>query len=124
MLVLLVVQSSNELRMMEQFAAPLLSIAKADDANAKLQGRFHHCCVHVCFHLTVWMMFGGFFLYTPELSKWLEPVEKLRFEIGSIPSLIDYIKQVLIPQSVYIYQCKVPDVGAEKMLQYITVDVS
>ncbi|KAM7420752.1 hypothetical protein PAMA_015125 [Pampus argenteus] len=65
MLVLLVVQSSNELRMMEQYAAPLLSIAKADDTNAKLQ----------------------------ELSKWLEPLEKLRFEIGSIPTLIDYIKQ-------------------------------
>ncbi|KAF7669699.1 hypothetical protein LDENG_00147220 [Lucifuga dentata] len=65
MLVLLVVQSSNDLRMMEQFAAPLLSLAKADDTNAKLQ----------------------------ELSKWLEPVEKLHFEIGSIPTLIDYIKQ-------------------------------
>ncbi|XP_070767716.1 protein virilizer homolog [Enoplosus armatus] len=65
MLVLLVVQTSNELRMMEQYAAPLLAIAKADDTNAKLQ----------------------------ELSKWLEPLEKLRFEIGSIPILIDYIKQ-------------------------------
>ncbi|KAM3615248.1 uncharacterized protein V6R79_025420 [Siganus canaliculatus] len=65
MLVLLVVQSSNELRMMEQFASPLLSIAKADDTNAKLQ----------------------------ELSKWLEPLEKVRFEIGSVPTLIDYIKQ-------------------------------
>uniref|UniRef100_A0A8D0CPQ2 Vir like m6A methyltransferase associated n=1 Tax=Sander lucioperca TaxID=283035 RepID=A0A8D0CPQ2_SANLU len=65
MLVLLVAQSSNELRMMEQYAAPLLAIAKADDTNAKLQ----------------------------ELSKWLEPLDKLRFEIGSIPTLIDYIKQ-------------------------------
>uniref|UniRef100_UPI0037E9748B protein virilizer homolog isoform X2 n=1 Tax=Semicossyphus pulcher TaxID=241346 RepID=UPI0037E9748B len=65
MLVLVVVQSSNELRMMEQYAAPLLCIAKADDTNAKLQ----------------------------ELSKWLEPLDKLRFEIGSIPTLIDYIKQ-------------------------------
>nr|XP_046254709.1 protein virilizer homolog isoform X2 [Scatophagus argus] len=65
MLVLLVVQSSNELRMMEQYAAPLLSIAKADDTNAKLQ----------------------------ELNKWLEPLEKFRFDIGSIPTLIDYIKQ-------------------------------
>ncbi|XP_038567454.1 protein virilizer homolog isoform X2 [Micropterus salmoides] len=65
MLVLVVVQSSNELRMMEQYAAPLLAIVKADDSNAKLQ----------------------------ELSKWLEPLEKLRFEIGSIPILIDYIKQ-------------------------------
>ncbi|XP_028281928.1 protein virilizer homolog isoform X2 [Parambassis ranga] len=65
MLVLLVVQTSNELRMMEQYAAPLLSLAKADDTNAKLQ----------------------------ELSKWMEPLEKLRFEISSIPTLIDYIKQ-------------------------------
>ncbi|XP_056142523.1 protein virilizer homolog [Lampris incognitus] len=65
MLVLLVVQSSNDLHMMEQYAAPLLTVAKADDTNTKLQ----------------------------ELSKWLEPLEKLRFEIGSIPALIDYIKQ-------------------------------
>ncbi|XP_072317454.1 protein virilizer homolog [Eucyclogobius newberryi] len=65
MLVLLVVQSSNELRMMEHFGAPLLTIAKADETNAKLQ----------------------------ELSKWLEPLEKLRFEMGSIPTLIEYIKQ-------------------------------
>uniref|UniRef100_A0A8D3DQC3 Vir like m6A methyltransferase associated n=1 Tax=Scophthalmus maximus TaxID=52904 RepID=A0A8D3DQC3_SCOMX len=65
MLVLLVVQSSNELRMMEQFASPLLALAKADDTNAKLQ----------------------------ELSKWLEPLEKLRFDIASIPTLLDYIKQ-------------------------------
>ncbi|XP_030249925.1 protein virilizer homolog isoform X2 [Sparus aurata] len=65
MLVLLVTQTSNELRMMEQYATPLLAIAKADDTNAKLQ----------------------------ELNKWLEPLEKLRFEIGSIPTLIDYIKQ-------------------------------
>uniref|UniRef100_A0A7N5ZZP1 Virilizer N-terminal domain-containing protein n=1 Tax=Anabas testudineus TaxID=64144 RepID=A0A7N5ZZP1_ANATE len=72
MLVLLVVQSSNELRMMEQHAAPLLALAKADDTNAKLQ----------------------------ELSKWLEPLEKLRFEMGSIPTLIDYIKQV---QMCYIH---------------------
>ncbi|KAF7227300.1 protein virilizer homolog [Nothobranchius furzeri] len=65
MLLLMVVQTSNELRMMEQHAAPLLSVAKADDTNAKLQ----------------------------ELSKWLEPLEKLRFEISSIPTLIGYIKQ-------------------------------
>ncbi|MEQ2258996.1 hypothetical protein XENORESO_005309, partial [Xenotaenia resolanae] len=65
MLVLMVVQTSNELRMMEQYAAPLLTVAKADDTNAKLQ----------------------------ELSKWLEPLEKLRFEISSIPALINYIKQ-------------------------------
>lgn len=66
MLVLVVVQSSSDLSMMEQYATPLLALAKADDTNAKLQ----------------------------ELSKWLEPLEKLRFEIGSIPTLIDYIKQV------------------------------
>ncbi|KAG7474716.1 virilizer-like isoform X2 [Solea senegalensis] len=65
MLVLLVVQSSLDLRMMEQFASPLLSLAKADETNAKLQ----------------------------ELNKWLEPLEKLRFEIGSIPTLLDYIKR-------------------------------
>ncbi|XP_077577132.1 protein virilizer homolog [Stigmatopora nigra] len=74
MLVLLVVQSSNELRMMEHHAAPLLSIAKADESNAKLQ----------------------------ELSKWLEPLEKLRFEIISISPLLDYVKQnvenVLTPE--------------------------
>ncbi|XP_028325916.1 protein virilizer homolog isoform X1 [Gouania willdenowi] len=65
MLVLLVVQTSNDLRMMEHYAAPLLALAKADDTNAKLQ----------------------------ELNKWLEPLDKLRFEIGSSPALIDYIKQ-------------------------------
>ncbi|KAM3873614.1 protein virilizer homolog [Diretmus argenteus] len=74
MLVLLVVQTSNDLRMMEQYAAPLLVLAKADDTNAKLQ----------------------------ELSKWLDPLEKIRFEISSIPTLIDYIKQsvenVLAPE--------------------------
>ncbi|KAM9724411.1 protein virilizer homolog isoform 3-T3 [Menidia menidia] len=74
MLVLTVLQTSNELRMMEQYASPLLSIAKADETNAKLQ----------------------------ELSKWLEPLEKLRFEIGSSSTLITYIKQnvenVLIPE--------------------------
>lgn len=41
MLVLLVVQSSNELRMMEQHAAPLLALAKVDDTNAKLQGKYY-----------------------------------------------------------------------------------
>lgn len=29
-----------------------------------------------------------------ELGKWLEPLEKLRFEISVIPTLIDYIKRV------------------------------
>ncbi|XP_066531359.1 protein virilizer homolog isoform X2 [Hoplias malabaricus] len=67
MLVLLVVQTSTELRMMEHYAAPLLIICKADENNAKLQ----------------------------ELSKWLEPLEKLRFDISGIPTLIDYIKQNL-----------------------------
>lgn len=38
MLVLLVVQSSAELKMMEHFAVPLLSICRADENNAKLQG--------------------------------------------------------------------------------------
>lgn len=42
MLLLLVVQTSNDLRMMEQYAAPLLSIAKADEPNAKLQGKYQH----------------------------------------------------------------------------------
>lgn len=40
MLVLLVVQSSNELRMMEHYAAPLLALAKGDETNAKLQGGY------------------------------------------------------------------------------------
>lgn len=38
MLVLMVVQNSSDLRNMEQHAAPLLILAKADDTNAKLQG--------------------------------------------------------------------------------------
>uniref|UniRef100_A0A8C7F362 Vir like m6A methyltransferase associated n=1 Tax=Oncorhynchus kisutch TaxID=8019 RepID=A0A8C7F362_ONCKI len=65
MLVLMVVQNSSDLRNMEQHAAPLLILAKADDTNAKLQ----------------------------ELSQWLEPLDKVKLEMGSIPSLIDYIKQ-------------------------------
>ncbi|KAJ8004935.1 hypothetical protein DPEC_G00141450 [Dallia pectoralis] len=65
MLVLMVVQNSSDLRTMEQHAAPLLILAKADDTNSKLQ----------------------------ELCKWLEPLDKVRFEISSIPTLIDYIKQ-------------------------------
>ncbi|XP_057691450.1 protein virilizer homolog isoform X2 [Corythoichthys intestinalis] len=99
MLVLLVVQSSNELRMMEQYAAPLLSIAKVDDTNAKLQ----------------------------ELSKWLEPLEKLRFEIGSISPLLDYVKQnvenVLTPEGtglvtalrvICYIACPLPPVGGQQ----------
>uniref|UniRef100_A0A9J8AD55 Vir like m6A methyltransferase associated n=1 Tax=Cyprinus carpio carpio TaxID=630221 RepID=A0A9J8AD55_CYPCA len=67
MLVLLVIQTSGDLRMMEHYAAPLLNVSKADENNAKLQ----------------------------ELSKWLEPLEKLHFDISGIPTLIDYIKQNL-----------------------------
>ncbi|XP_050986920.1 protein virilizer homolog [Labeo rohita] len=67
MLALLVIQTSSDLRMMEHYAAPLLTVCKADENNAKLQ----------------------------ELSKWLEPLEKLHFDISGIPMLIDYIKQNL-----------------------------
>lgn len=38
MLVLLVIQTSSDLRTMEQYAAPLLNVCKADENNAKLQG--------------------------------------------------------------------------------------
>lgn len=92
MLVLLVVQTSNDLRMMEQYAAPLLAIAKADDTNAKLQGKYQHSkdqCDHVFLKTVI--------VFWTELGKWLEPLEKLRFEIGNIPSIIDYIKQVTDP---------------------------
>lgn len=55
MLVLLVVQTSNDLRMMEQYAAPLLCIAKADETNAKLQGTYQYSkdqnAFTVCFEL-------------------------------------------------------------------------
>uniref|UniRef100_A0A673LSR6 Protein virilizer homolog n=1 Tax=Sinocyclocheilus rhinocerous TaxID=307959 RepID=A0A673LSR6_9TELE len=67
MLVLLVIQTSGDLRMIEHYATPLLNVSKADENNAKLQ----------------------------ELSKWLEPLEKLHFDISGIPTLIDYIKQNL-----------------------------
>ncbi|KAL1259539.1 hypothetical protein QQF64_010116 [Cirrhinus molitorella] len=67
MLALLVIQTSGDLRMMEHYATPLLTVCKADENNAKLQ----------------------------ELSKWLEPLEKLHFDISGIPTLIDYIKQNL-----------------------------
>lgn len=53
MLVLLVVQTSNDLRMMEQYAAPLLSITKADDTNAKLQGTYQ--CNKDQGSCTVWL---------------------------------------------------------------------
>lgn len=35
-----------------------------------------------------------FFFFPSELSKWLEPLKNLRFEINCIPNLIEYIKQV------------------------------
>ncbi|XP_042319086.1 protein virilizer homolog isoform X2 [Sceloporus undulatus] len=64
-LVLLVVQSSSDVQMLEQYSAPLLKLCKADENNTKLQ----------------------------ELSKWLEPLKTIRFEINCIPNLIEYIKQ-------------------------------
>uniref|UniRef100_A0A803T336 Vir like m6A methyltransferase associated n=1 Tax=Anolis carolinensis TaxID=28377 RepID=A0A803T336_ANOCA len=64
-LVLLVVQSSSDVQMLEQYSAPLLKLCKADENNTKLQ----------------------------ELSKWLEPLKTIRFEIHCIPNLIEYIKQ-------------------------------
>uniref|UniRef100_A0A8C4VLF9 Vir like m6A methyltransferase associated n=1 Tax=Gopherus evgoodei TaxID=1825980 RepID=A0A8C4VLF9_9SAUR len=64
-LVLLVVQSSSDVQMLEQYSAPLLKLCKADENNTKLQ----------------------------ELCKWLEPLKNLRFEINCIPNLIEYIKQ-------------------------------
>lgn len=38
MLVLLVIQTSGDLRMMEHYTTPLLNVCKADENNAKLQG--------------------------------------------------------------------------------------
>uniref|UniRef100_A0A670YI91 Vir like m6A methyltransferase associated n=1 Tax=Pseudonaja textilis TaxID=8673 RepID=A0A670YI91_PSETE len=64
-LVLLVVQSSSDVQMLEQYSAPLLKLCKADENNTKLQ----------------------------ELNKWLEPLKTIRFEINCIPNLIEYIKQ-------------------------------
>ncbi|KAL7984173.1 hypothetical protein Chor_002743 [Crotalus horridus] len=64
-LVLLVVQSSSDVQMLELYSAPLLKLCKADENNTKLQ----------------------------ELSKWLEPLKTVRFEINCIPNLIEYIKQ-------------------------------
>ncbi|KAG9339384.1 hypothetical protein JZ751_023777 [Albula glossodonta] len=143
MLVLLVVQSSGDLRMMEHYATPLLAVCKADENNAKLQAPlslhsalFPHLLTstqddhllissggvisqavssilarHVttsCSSIPQLLLvhhkpldppgesapalishFGYQFL----LSKWLEPLEKLRFEINCIPGLIEYIKQ-------------------------------
>ncbi|KAM4688810.1 protein virilizer homolog isoform 2-T2 [Discoglossus pictus] len=67
LLVLLVVQTSNDVQTLENHAAPLQKLCKADENNAKLQ----------------------------ELTKWLEPLKSFRFEINCIPGLIDYIKQNL-----------------------------
>ncbi|XP_068093768.1 protein virilizer homolog [Hyperolius riggenbachi] len=64
LLVLLVVQTSSDVQMLESHSASLLKLCKADENNAKLQ----------------------------ELAKWLEPLKSIRFEINCIPSLIDYIK--------------------------------
>lgn len=47
-------------------------------------------------------MYMGF--CSSELNKWLEPLEKLRFEIGSIPGLIDYIKQVHIRKAYLLFK--------------------
>uniref|UniRef100_A0A4W3HER5 Vir like m6A methyltransferase associated n=1 Tax=Callorhinchus milii TaxID=7868 RepID=A0A4W3HER5_CALMI len=67
MLILLTVQSTNDGQMLEQHSAGLLKLCKADDTNPKLQ----------------------------ELSKWVEPLKTLKFEINCIPSLLEYIKQNL-----------------------------
>uniref|UniRef100_H0X9D3 Vir like m6A methyltransferase associated n=1 Tax=Otolemur garnettii TaxID=30611 RepID=H0X9D3_OTOGA len=64
-LILVVVQSSSDVQMLEQHAPSLLKLCKADENNAKLQ----------------------------ELGKWLEPLKNLRFEINCIPNLIEYVKQ-------------------------------
>lgn len=70
MLVLTVVQNSNELRMMEQYAAPLLAVAKADDTNAKLQGKYNQ------FHIQVLWWRGKFgvidfdFVFQSSVNGW------------------------------------------------------
>ncbi|XP_070796549.1 protein virilizer homolog [Pituophis catenifer annectens] len=64
-LILLVIQSSSDVQMLELYSAPLLKLCKADENNTKLQ----------------------------ELNKWLEPLKTIRFEINCIPNLIEYIKQ-------------------------------
>lgn len=65
---------------------------------------FKHAYVHckflaVCFVCFFFAEYIWIFILTLELSKWLEPLEKVRFEIGSISTLVDYIKQVQISQS-------------------------
>ncbi|XP_063780186.1 protein virilizer homolog isoform X2 [Pseudophryne corroboree] len=67
LLVLLVVQTTNDVQMLESHSGPLLKLCKADENNIKLQ----------------------------ELAKWLEPLKSFRFDINCIPGLIDYIKQNL-----------------------------
>ncbi|XP_075682023.1 protein virilizer homolog isoform X2 [Rhinoderma darwinii] len=67
LLVLLVVQTSNDVQTLETHSAPLIKLCKGDENHAKLQ----------------------------ELGKWLEPLKNIRFEINCIPGLIDYIKQNL-----------------------------
>lgn len=96
MLVLLVAQTSNDLRMMEHYAAPLLSIAKADETNAKLQGTCQHSKDQGAYTVQYVLKYILILFCILELGKWLEPLEKLRFEIGNIPNIIDYIKQVRI----------------------------
>ncbi|KAG8441819.1 hypothetical protein GDO86_010845 [Hymenochirus boettgeri] len=65
LLVLLVIQTSNDVQMLESHAASVLKLCKTDENNTKLQ----------------------------ELAKWLEPLKSFRFEINCIPALMDYIKQ-------------------------------
>lgn len=103
MLLLLLVQNSNDVRMLENHGAALLSACKADDNNPKLQGKRAQTHSSLIFIST-----GGLELNRSpncsvcpsprpvELSKWLEPLEKLRFDISAIPTLIDYIKQVSV----------------------------
>ncbi|XP_056378477.1 protein virilizer homolog isoform X2 [Hyla sarda] len=67
LLLLLVVQTSNDVQTLETHCAPILKLCKGDENNPKLQ----------------------------ELAKWLEPLKSIRFEISCIPGLIDYIKQNL-----------------------------
>ncbi|XP_032813674.2 protein virilizer homolog isoform X2 [Petromyzon marinus] len=74
MLVLLAVQLSSEVAMLEHYGTPLLHLCKEDEGNAKLQ----------------------------ELSRWLEPVKDLHFEISSIPALTEYIKQNLDSLTIHV----------------------
>lgn len=94
MLTLLVMQNSTELKMMEHFVAPLLIICKADENNVKLRGEFG-LVLNLRVKLNMkWMWICDLRVCISELSKWLEPLDKLHFDISGIPTLIDYIKQV------------------------------